>query len=92
MASEPVVRPFGQHLAIPADLCEFLHLQETETHYAVRTLSGATLMRPKSEIEYPWELMMGIMDDGKDTTEEKRREREWELAHDERKFGSSETR
>lgn len=88
MATEPVVRPTGKLVGISEGLRDLLHLTETETHYAVRTLSGATLMRPKTEIAYEWQLLRGIMDDGKDTDVERRVEREFEIAHDERKFGS----
>lgn len=87
MASQPVPKPSKLVLEIPAELRESLQLQETETHYAVRTFSGATLLRLKAEIEYPWQLLEGILDDGRDTSEERHREREWELAHEECKFG-----
>lgn len=87
MASQPIPKPQRPEIDISASTREFLQLKETETHYAVRTLSGATLLRPKSEIRFSWELLEGILDDGKDTSEERRRERDWELAHDERKFG-----
>jgi hypothetical protein len=37
-----------------------------------------------------WRSLEGILaDDGIDTTEWKKQEREWELAHDERKFGTA---
>lgn len=76
------------NLEIPRDLGALLHLQETPTHYAVQTLSGATLIRPKSVIQYPWQLLEGILDDGKNTSEEQKFEREHELKHDEAKFGT----
>ncbi len=88
MASQPITNPQSRPLEIPAELRQSLHLRETETHYLVQTLSGATIFFAKSEIEYPSELTCGILDDRKDTGEERRREREWELAHDERKFGA----
>ena len=89
MASRPAVLHPRLPLEIPSKLRELLKLGETETHYSVQTLSGATLLFSKGAIQYPRELPCGILDDGKDTTEERRREREWELAHDERKFGTS---
>jgi bifunctional DNA-binding transcriptional regulator/antitoxin component of YhaV-PrlF toxin-antitoxin module len=87
MATDPVVRPVEKQIVVPADLRELLKLQETDTHYAVHTLSGATLLRSKAEIQYPWQLLEGVLDDGKDTSEERRREREQELSHDQQKFG-----
>jgi hypothetical protein len=88
MATEATVRPASQALAIPTDLRELLQLHETDTHYAVRTFSGATLLRPKAGILYPWQLLEGVLDDGRDTSEERRQERELELARDQRKFGA----
>jgi hypothetical protein len=88
LATEATVRPAGQALAIPTDLCELLQLHETDTHFAVRTFSGATLLRPKADILYPWQLLEGVLDDGRDTTEERRQERELELARDQRKYGA----
>ena len=87
MASQPVPEP-KPVLIVPQQLRELLELRETDTHYTVKTFSGATLLFEKAKVEYPWQLMCGILDDGKDTGEEKRHERDWELAHDERKFGS----
>ncbi len=72
-------------MEIAVNLRNLLHLQETPPHYAVKTFSGATLLRPKSEIQYAWQLLQGILDDGEDSTDLKRRERDLELAHDERK-------
>jgi hypothetical protein len=88
MATEATVRPASQALAIPPDLCELLQIHETDTHYVVRAFSGATLLRSKADILYPWQLLEGVLDDGRDTTEELRQERELELARDQRKFGA----
>jgi hypothetical protein len=82
MATEARVRPASSTLAIPSDLRELLDLHETETHYTVRTSSGATLLRSKSDILYPWQLLEGVLDDGRDTSEERKRERETELARE----------
>jgi len=80
--------PSAHTLEVPEDMRSLLDLRETATHYIVRTLSGATILRLKSEIRYPWQLLRGIADNGTDTTEERAREREWELAHDQRKYGA----
>jgi hypothetical protein len=88
MATEATVRPAGHALEVPSDLRELLQLHETDTHYVVRTFSGATLLRSKADILYPWQLLEGVLDDGRDTTEERRQERELELARDQRKFGA----
>jgi hypothetical protein len=88
LATEATIRQAGQGLVIPADLSELLQLHETDTHYAVRTYSGATLLRPKADILYPWQLLEGVLDDGRDTTEERSRERKLELAREQRKFGA----
>ena len=85
MATDPMIRETSQTLIIPHDLRALLHLRETPTHYAVQTLSGATLLRAKSTVQHPWDLLSGIMDDGKDTTEERRVEREREWSQDEPK-------
>lgn len=87
MATEPVVRAAERAVEIPEDLRSLLDLRETPTHYMLRTLSGATLIRLKSTIRHPWDLLSGIMDDGKDTTEERGLEREREWSHDERTLG-----
>ncbi len=73
-------------LEVPEDLRDLLALRETPTHYVVKTLSGASLLRLKSEIHFPWQLLRGVLDNGTDTTEERVRERKWELAHDQRKY------
>jgi len=88
MAAKTTMRSEHNKMEIPSELSALLHLQETPTHYAVRTLSGATLIRPKTIIHYPWQLLQGILDDGKNTSEECRFERERELSHDEAKFGT----
>jgi hypothetical protein len=86
MASQPVTAS-QPTIEIPGDLRELLQLHETGTDYCVTTLSGATLIRPKAEIRYAWQLLEGILDDGKDTTEERQLEREREFAHDARMLG-----
>jgi hypothetical protein len=60
-----------------------------------RFRDGASLELVPRETEAPekpkgdWRALEGILaDDGIDTTEWKRQQREWELAHDERKFGT----
>ena len=88
MAGKTTMSSEHNKMVIPSELSELLHLQETPTHYAVRTLSGATLIRTKTVIHYPWQLLEGILDDGKNTSEERRFERERELSHDEAKFGT----
>jgi len=87
MATAAQTPPAMESILIPDDLREFLKLRETDTDYVVQTLSGATLLRPKSEILYPWQLLQGIWDNGSDTTQQRQNEREWELKHDERRSG-----
>jgi len=88
MASEPVLRTFCTGIDIPPQLRESLRLRETDAEYSIRTLSGKVITRSKSDIRYPWQLLSGILDDQKDTTDERRRDREYELSHDERKLRS----
>ncbi len=87
MASGPFIRQEQSSVLITDDLRALLDLRESDTHYLVRTLSGATLMRRKSDVRFAWELLEGIMDDGVSTSEDLKRERDWEFAHDGRKFG-----
>ena len=55
------------------------------------TLELVPVAKTESLLEEPkgdWHRLDGLLEDGEfDTTEWKRQEREWELAHDERKFG-----
>jgi hypothetical protein len=67
-------------LDVPNALRDLLQLSESGSDYVVRTMSGARLSKPKSEVKYVWQLLSGILDDGRDTTEERRIERERELA------------
>ena len=88
MASRAPIVPVPPKLEIPVDLRELLHIQETPMHYAVRTLSGSIRIHPKASTHYTWQLLEGIMDDGKSTSDERKLERERELARDEVMFGT----
>jgi hypothetical protein len=87
MASDANIPPAQLQLEIPDSLREFLRMEETPTHFAVRTLSGSKRLWPKLNVQYPWQLLRGIMDDQKNTSEERKRERNFELSIDERKLG-----
>lgn len=87
MGLETALEPQLQMSDIPEAIRSSLQVQETPTEYLVRTFSGATMRFPRAGVHYWWQLMSGVWDNGTDPAEERRREREWELAHDERKFG-----
>jgi hypothetical protein len=79
MAAHPVFYPSAGELEIGDDLRKLLHLRETETHYITESFAGVTIEHPKSTVQYPWQLLGGILVGGRDPNAELEAEKQREL-------------
>lgn len=99
MSATPSLTAHNGHLEPSGELRRDFGLSEGATIYLVRATDREIVLRREpnespitsrmSTEEYMsgWTRMLGILNDGVDTAEERRQETAWELAHDRRKFG-----
>lgn len=91
MASQPVLTVDNGALQLPEELLSDSHFQNGTKLQLVSVTDDAISFKRLTvkHVLAAWESLQGILaEEGMDATEWKRREREWELAHDERKFGT----
>ena len=85
MTAHPIVIVDDGKVEIPAEFQSDPRFQNG----AILELVPVTPDEISAESKGDWRRLDGIFaDEAFDTTEWKQREREWELAHDERKFGT----
>lgn len=98
MATQSVLTFADGKLEIPLEVQEKMRLQNGAQFRLVSASNGQLIVAPIEPQESPewkwepndrWQSLQGILSDHPehDTTAAKKAEREWELAHDERKFG-----
>jgi hypothetical protein len=95
MASNPILVVGDGIIELSEELRSDPHFKKGTRLELVSSTDSAIVFRPrnvdvgeKRASPDDWRSLQGILaDDGVDTTEWKKQDREWELAHDERKFG-----
>jgi predicted alpha/beta hydrolase family esterase len=87
MAAQPALFPSAGELEISLELKKLLHFRETETHYITESLAGVTIEHPKSSVQYPWQLLGGVLVGGPDPNATLETDKQDELANEDRLSG-----
>jgi hypothetical protein len=87
MAAQPVTLPSAEEFEISSDLRKLLHFQETKTHYLTKSLAGVTIEHPKGSVQYPWQLLGGVLAGGHDPNAVLEADKQLELADEAQSSG-----